>query len=113
MTDIFQQVAHDFSALRGHLPHHHQVQPAPQPAPAPTTEDRMPLLADAKTAIEDIAGHLGALAANPLIDTLAEEGLGLILTPDEVQVVKTLVKTLEDRHQAQGSSTTAPIAAAG
>lgn len=100
---------------------HHDAQPAPGQNPYPDTaqtradipaitsqEAPVSLLTDAKTAIEDLAAHVAELAANPLIDALAEAGLGLVLSPAEVQAAVALIGTFEASRKQPDANTTPP-----
>lgn len=72
-------------------------------APSPVTqEETVSKLTDAAkstdeglTAITDAARHLAALASNPLIGQLAEEGLGHGLKPEQVGAVLVVVRGME------------------
>lgn len=87
--------------------------PATQAVPAapPSQENRMTasaLLADAEKAAAALVKHVGILARNPLIDTLVESGLGLVLTPGEVAAVVSFIKAIE----AERTALAGPVAAA-
>lgn len=66
------------------------------------------LLADAEKAAAALVKHVGILARNPLIDTLVESGLGLVLTPGEVAAVVSFIKAIE----AERTALAGPVAAA-
>jgi hypothetical protein len=52
-------------------------------------------LADAEKAVTALAGHLKAFAENPLVDTIIESGLGLLLTPAEIVAVRGFIAAIE------------------
>lgn len=79
----------------------------------------MPLLTDARAtvetaghAIEALAAHVAELAANPLVDAIAEAGLGMVLTPGQVSAVVSFVSALEAERKAAVSVTPTTAAAA-
>lgn len=90
-----------------------QAVPAAQPVPPiPTIQENhmsvSVLLADAEKAAAALVKHVGVLATNPLVDTLVESGLGLVLTPGEITAVISFIKAIESERTALA----APVAAA-
>lgn len=93
MPDIFREAE---EAIFGR----HQTQTAPpatEPEPVTTTQEApaMSKLTDAKNVIEDVAIRVRELAANPLIDAIAEAGLGMVLTPAEISVITGMISAFE------------------
>lgn len=85
---------------RGDVQQQPSAVPAAQAVPtAPTSqENHMTVsarLADAEKAVEALAGHIKALASNPLVDGFVEDGLGLLLTPGEIIAVRAFVAAIE------------------
>ena len=64
-------------------------------------------LLDAEKAVEALAAHIKAFAANPLVDTLVEVGAGVFLTPAEVVAVKVFVQALENGRTPAENAVTA------
>lgn len=79
-----------FDAFRKH--HHDQAAQA-----AGTETTAMSKLADAQHFIAD-------LASNPLVEQIAEEGLGLLLTPAEASAAIGLIRELEAAHKAEAQA---------
>ena len=70
-----------------------------QEEPVSKLTDAAKSTSEGLTAITDAARHLAALAANPLIGQLAEEGLGHGLTPEQVDAVLVVVRGMEGERQ--------------
>lgn len=61
--------------------------------------------------LSDVAGVLGDLASNPLVDQLAQQSLGKYLQPADTALVLALVRSLEAPHVAMASAKPAGQAA--
>lgn len=115
MSGIGDKLDAEWDAFRSHLPGHHA--PVPTFTPAASSASSQPevpamsvsaLLADAEKAAAALVKHVGILASNPLIDTLVESGLGLVLTPGEIVAVVSFIKAIE----AERGALAAPVSAA-
>jgi hypothetical protein len=93
--------------------HHPDVQanlaaPNTQAVPATQEGHMSAILADAGKAAQALVRHVATLASNPLVDTIVESGLGLVLTPGEITAVVTFIREIEAERKALA----APVAAA-
>lgn len=107
MTGLGERLEDDWDAAVTKVREWTHRDPVPPIQAIPTSQEN-PMsvsarLADAEKAVEALAGHIKVLASNPLIDTLVEDGLGLLLTPGEVIAVKGFVAAIEaERAPAAG-----------
>ena len=101
MPDIAREAA---EAVFGH---HHQHQEETMTTPQPAQPQP-------RSFLSDVAGVLGDLASNSLVDQLAQQSLGKYLQPADTALVLALVRSLEAPHlAAAGSVQQAAKAAAG
>jgi hypothetical protein len=59
--------------------------------------------------LQDAATFVAKTASNPLIATLAEHGLGEHLTPGEINLICTLVDTVERQRRQPTGPMAAPV----
>lgn len=85
---------------------HHRHDPAAT-GPDPTTQETpMSALTEARTIAETLGVHLARLAANPLVDAIAEAGLGMVLTPGEITFLVGMIREFE---QARANAPSQPL----
>lgn len=110
MTDHPTGLMESFDAFVHHR-HHDPAATTTELSPATTTPQENPMskLTEAKTVIEDVAVHIRELAANPLIDAIAEAGLGLVLTPGEITFLTGMIREFE-QARANAQQQAQPVA---
>ena len=92
MPDIAKEAAEAVRATTGWF-HHETETTMTQPAPQ-----------QQRSFLTDVAGVLGDLASNPLVDQLAQQSLGKYLQPADTALVLALVRSLEAPHVANMSA---------
>lgn len=91
MPSIFDQIVHH------HPDHQENTMTTPQPQIAGTPPQQ-------RSFLSDVAGVLGDLASNSLVDQLAQQSLGKYLQPADTALVLALIRSLEAPHLAAANN---------